>query len=118
MIRAHSEVVDALTQVGKPVARWRRLRGWEPLRCALAEMVPAVAIRLRHDKTILTLVGAHCLLHQANRRKDADGRLIAEMPTMRWCPNWSPIWWRKAPRSFAISAAGFRLKIFAPNAAR
>ena len=50
-----------------------------PYAATLAEMVPPVAIRLRRDfKTILTLIRAHALLHQANRRKDGDGRLIAE----------------------------------------
>jgi hypothetical protein len=43
-------------------------------------MVPPVAIRLRRDfKTVLTLVRAHALLHQASRRKDAEGRLLAEV---------------------------------------
>jgi hypothetical protein len=28
---------------------------------------------------VLTLIGAHALLHQASRRKDCDGRLIAEI---------------------------------------
>ena len=51
-----------------------------PYAATLAEMVPPVAIRLRRDfKTILTLIRAHALLHQASRRKDGDGRLIAEI---------------------------------------
>jgi hypothetical protein len=95
MIRTHSEVVDALTQVGKPGVRWRRLRGGEPLRCALAELVPPGAIRLRHDKTILTLVGTHALLHQAKVMAASRPR----SPTMRPCVNWSPISLRKARRS-------------------
>jgi hypothetical protein len=42
--------------------------------------VPPVAIRLRRDfKTVLTLIRAHALLHQASRRKDAEGRLLAEI---------------------------------------
>ena len=46
----------------------------------LANMVPPVAIRLRRDfKTVLTLIRAHALLHQASRRKDAEGRLLAEV---------------------------------------
>lgn len=51
-----------------------------PYAATLAEMVPPVAIRLRRDfKTVLTLISAHALLHQASRRKDGDGRLIAEI---------------------------------------
>ena len=43
-------------------------------------MVPAVAVRLRRDfKTVLMLIRAHALLHQATRRKDTDGRIIAEI---------------------------------------
>ncbi|HXW21496.1 MAG TPA: hypothetical protein VEK14_01150 [Rhodomicrobium sp.] len=46
----------------------------------MAEMVPPVAIRLRRDfKTILTLIRAHALLHQSNRQKNADGKLVAEV---------------------------------------
>ena len=51
-----------------------------PYASDLAEMVPPVDIRLRRDfATLLTLVRAHALAHQANRRKDANGRLIAEI---------------------------------------
>jgi hypothetical protein len=51
-----------------------------PYAATLAEMVPPVAVRLRRDfKTILTLIRAHALLHQASRRKDDDSRLIAEI---------------------------------------
>jgi hypothetical protein len=51
-----------------------------PYAATLAEMIPPVAIRLRRDfKMVLTLISAHALLHQASRRKDGDGRLIAEI---------------------------------------
>ena len=41
--------------------------GWQSL-------VPPVAVRLRRDfRTVLCLIRAHALLHQATRRKD-DGR--------------------------------------------
>jgi hypothetical protein len=41
-------------------------------------MVSPVAIRLRRDlKTVFTLIRAHALLHQASRRKDAKGRVVA-----------------------------------------
>jgi hypothetical protein len=74
---------------GADLSRWRALQTWLaasncgvviPYAPALAEVVPPVAIRLRRDfKMILTLIRAHTLLHQASRRKDADGRLIAEI---------------------------------------
>jgi hypothetical protein len=49
-----------------------------PFADRLAELVPPVAVRLRRDfKTILMLVRAHALLHQASRLKDQSGRVIA-----------------------------------------
>jgi hypothetical protein len=46
----------------------------------LARMVPPVAVRLRRDfRIVLTLICAHALLHQASRRKDADGSVVAEI---------------------------------------
>lgn len=42
--------------------------------------LPPLAVRLRRDfKTVLILVRAHALLHQASRRKDEQGRVIAEI---------------------------------------
>jgi hypothetical protein len=71
------------------LSQWQALQTWLgsstykvviPYAAALAEMVPPLAIRLRRDfKTVLNLVRAHAILHQANRRKDADGQLIAEI---------------------------------------
>jgi hypothetical protein len=71
------------------LSRWQAHQKWLaaspcevviPYAAALAEMVPPVAIRLRRDfKAILTLIRAHALLHQARRRKDGHGRLIAEV---------------------------------------
>jgi hypothetical protein len=71
------------------LSKWQALQTWLatsnckvdiPYADRLAEMVPPVAIRLRRDlKTVLTLIRAHALLHQANRRKDANGRLVAEI---------------------------------------
>jgi hypothetical protein len=55
-----------------------------PYATTLAKMVAPVAIRLRRDfKTLLTLISAHALLHQASRRKDGDGRLLAELADYR-----------------------------------
>ena len=40
--------------------------------------MPPVAVRLRRDfKTVLMLIRAHALLHQATRQKDEAGRIIA-----------------------------------------
>ncbi len=84
-------VLRALANGGTQVdlSRWHALQKWIGLsKCevvipyapTLADMVPPVTIRLRRDfGTILTLIGSHALLHQASRRKDKNGRLIAEL---------------------------------------
>jgi hypothetical protein len=44
----------------------------------LAEMIPPVAVRLRRDITaILHLIMSHAILHQASRKQDDRGRIIA-----------------------------------------
>jgi hypothetical protein len=49
-----------------------------PFADQLAELVPPVAVRLRRDfKTVLMLIRAHALLHQASRLKDEKGRVVA-----------------------------------------
>jgi hypothetical protein len=49
-----------------------------PYAAVLAEMIPAVAVRLRRDfSALLSLICAHALLHQATRKRDDEGRLIA-----------------------------------------
>jgi hypothetical protein len=46
----------------------------------LASLIPPVAVRLRRDfGALLNLIRAHAILHQANRRKDAQGRNIATL---------------------------------------
>jgi hypothetical protein len=74
---------------GADLSQWLALQTWLatsncevniPYAARLAEMVPPVAVRLRRDfKTVLTLIRSHALLHQASRRKDADGRIVAEI---------------------------------------
>jgi hypothetical protein len=69
-------------------SQWQALQTWLaaskcevdiPYAPYLAKMVPPVAVRLRRDfKTVLTLIRAHALLHQANRQ-NADGRIRAEI---------------------------------------
>jgi hypothetical protein len=44
----------------------------------LAELIPPVAVRLRRDfTTVLNLIRAHAILHQANRARDAQGWIVA-----------------------------------------
>ena len=69
------------------LAEWRSLQTWIaaqdnrvhiPFAPQLAELVPPVAVRLRRDfATVLNLVKAHAVLHQATRERDAGGRIVA-----------------------------------------
>jgi hypothetical protein len=44
----------------------------------LAGSIPPVAVRLRRDfAALLNLIRAHALLHQANRERDGEGRIVA-----------------------------------------
>src|SRR5262249_3915054 len=71
------------------LAQWHALQTWLstgstrvtiPFADELAQLVPPVAVRLRRDfKTLLMLVRAHALLHQASRLKDEQGRVIAAL---------------------------------------
>jgi hypothetical protein len=71
------------------LTRWHALQVWlatgpnavvVPFAKRLAELVPPVAIRLRRDfKTVLMLIRAHALLHQASRLKDESGRVVATL---------------------------------------
>jgi hypothetical protein len=88
-----SAVFRALAQENNRVevdlTQWHALQTWLatgpsgvaiPFAERLAKLVPPVAVRLRRDfKTVLMLVRAHALLHQASRRKDERGRVIAEI---------------------------------------
>jgi hypothetical protein len=75
------------------LTRWQALQTWLatgpnavviPFADRLAGLVPPLAVRLRRDfKTVLTLVRAHALLHQASRRKDEHGRVAAEIEDYR-----------------------------------
>ena len=85
VFRALAEEGDRAADLG----RWHALQTWLatgsyevmiPFAKDLAALVPPVAVRLRRDfKTLLTLIRAHALLHQASRRKDKEGRVIAEI---------------------------------------
>jgi hypothetical protein len=71
------------------LSRWHALQTWLatgsvdvtiPFASQLAELMPPVAIRLRRDfKLVLMLIRAHALLHQASRRKDEAGRIVAQI---------------------------------------
>jgi hypothetical protein len=71
------------------LSRWHFLQAWLALEANrvlipfanhLADLIPPAAVRLRRDfKTVLTLIRAHALLHQASRKKDAGGQVIAEV---------------------------------------
>jgi len=68
---------------------WRALQTWVgaqdnrvavPFAPAIAELVPPIAVRLRRDfTTVLTLVKAHAVLHQATRERDDEGRIVATL---------------------------------------
>jgi hypothetical protein len=70
-------------------APWHALQEWlsgdpaevsVPFAGPLAEMVPAVAIRLRRDfGMVLTLIRTHALLHRARRDIDEHGRIMATL---------------------------------------
>jgi hypothetical protein len=71
------------------LAPWQALQTWLatepsgvmiPFAERLAGLIPPLAVRLRRDfKTVLTLIRAHALLHQASRVKDEAGRVVATL---------------------------------------
>lgn len=53
-----------------------------PYKKLIAENIPlsAMAVRLRRDfRQVLSLIGAHAILHQESRRRDEGGRIVAEI---------------------------------------
>lgn len=66
---------------------WHALQTWIetserrvsiPYASKLAGLIPPVAVRLRRDfSAVLNLIKAHAILHQATRRRDEEGRIIA-----------------------------------------
>jgi hypothetical protein len=71
------------------LAPWHALQVWLegaehrvtiPYAQLLAEAIPPVAVRLRRDfGAVLNLIRAHAVLHQAIRRRDAEGRIEAHV---------------------------------------
>src|SRR4051812_45133328 len=77
------------TAISADLCRWQSLQTWLttgpkqvviPFAHRLAELVPPVAVRMRRDfKTVLMLIKAHALLHQASREADEAGRIVATL---------------------------------------
>jgi hypothetical protein len=73
----------------RTLRKWRALQEWLqlaehrvfiPYANAFSRLVPPVAVRLRRDfTTILNLIKAHAILHQKNRERDENGRIIAKL---------------------------------------
>jgi hypothetical protein len=87
-----SDVLEALADEGEghlSYERWHALQRWLelgdrrvtiPYAKRLAKLIPPVAVRLRRDfGSLLALVRAHALLHQATRERDSNGRIVAEI---------------------------------------
>jgi hypothetical protein len=93
---------------GADLSQWLALQTWLatyncqvdiPYAAPLAKMVPPVAVRLRRDfKTVLTLIRAHALLHQASGGRMLMGVLWRRLPTMRPSVNWLPNWSQRVQR--------------------
>jgi hypothetical protein len=77
------------TNGGNDLQEWHDLQRWLaegehrvtiPYGPKLAALVPPEAVRLRRDfGSLLALVRAHAMLHQATRGRDAGGRIIAAL---------------------------------------
>jgi hypothetical protein len=71
------------------LAPWHQLQEWIergphgamiPYGEVLAKLVPPVAVRLRRDfPTVLALIKAHAVLHQASRVRDSSGSVVATL---------------------------------------
>jgi hypothetical protein len=87
--RAIIEALASESDENVDLSRWRALQGWLatlpanviiPFAKQLAKLVPPVAVRLRRDfASVLMLMRAHALLHQATRQKDERGRIVVEL---------------------------------------
>jgi hypothetical protein len=90
--QTHAILLEQAAQRSRNVAKledWHALQHWIaagpaeveiPFAETLAKMVPAVAVRLRRDfPTVLSLIRAHALLHQATRERAADGSIVATL---------------------------------------
>jgi hypothetical protein len=80
----------AVDEAPADVTAWVELQQWIgecgerrvviPYAVALAREVPPLAVRLRRDfGALLSLIRAHAILHQCNRARDEQGRIVAEL---------------------------------------
>jgi hypothetical protein len=86
--RVLSELADETNSEGN-LAPWHDLQRWLagaehrvtiPYAKQLAALVPPIAVRLRRDfGSVLALIRAHAVLHQASRARDDAGRIIATL---------------------------------------
>jgi hypothetical protein len=88
-----TDVLEALAEEddgdGLDYGRWHALQRWIelgdrrvtiPYGRQLAKLIPPVAVRLRRDfGSLLALIRAHALLHQATRERDDKGRIVASV---------------------------------------
>jgi DNA-binding IclR family transcriptional regulator len=86
--RAFLELADE-DRGASDLSDWQDLQRWLagaehrvtiPYARALVEKIPPVAVRLRRDVgSLLALIRAHAVLHQATRERDEHGRTIADL---------------------------------------
>jgi len=86
---AHGESEGVGLSAQVDFEQWRALQTWlegaehrviVPYAEVLATMIPPVAVRLRRDfRTLLSLIEARAILHQASRERDAHGRIVADL---------------------------------------
>jgi len=89
VMRAHAATVNGLHE--KPsvddfiaLQRWLEVQGGRdvtiPYAATLAELVPADHVRMRRDfRQLLTMIEGMAVLHQCQRERDADGRIVATL---------------------------------------
>jgi hypothetical protein len=86
--RVFLELADE-ERAGNDLKEWHDLQRWLasaehqvtiPYARELVQKIPPIAVRLRRDVgSLLALIRAHAVLHQANRGKDDQGRVIADL---------------------------------------
>jgi hypothetical protein len=86
--RVLRELADE-NRVSGDLSEWQDLQRWLahaehrvtiPYARELVEKIPPVAVRLRRDVgSLLALIRAHAVLHQATREKDEHGRIVADL---------------------------------------
>ncbi|MCH8993427.1 MAG: DUF3854 domain-containing protein [Chloroflexi bacterium] len=93
VLLAHAEAVNGIRPVAdvapfQALQRWLEMAGERrvtiPFANALARSVPADLIRMNRDfRQLLTMIQAVALLHQCQRERDADGRIVATIDDYR-----------------------------------